>query len=167
MVRADAHSRSVFLADAHQRREALTNTFKFCHIFGIGVVDDGELLLIDIIAGIDAHLFHQSRSDLRSIRRVVDVCDKGRCIPAFAKACTNGLEVFRFADRRCSDAYQLAAGLDHTDRLLNGSLRIHGVRGRHRLHTNGIRRSHHQVTDGHLYGLSALSGGRLGISRHA
>ena len=73
MVRADTECRSILLAHTQQGEKAIAHAIQLRAVGRIIVLDDLELLLIDVVAGIDAHLFDDASCDLGRIRRVVNV----------------------------------------------------------------------------------------------
>ena len=131
MVGANAHRSAVFLTDLHERNEPITNALKFQCVVSIRILNHGKLLFINVVAGIDADLLNETGGNLRSIRCVVDVGHQRCCVTTFTKPCPNMLKVLRLAHTRSGNANKLTTSFDHTDRLLNGRLRIHRVGGGH------------------------------------
>ena len=67
MIGANAHGRSILFANFYQRSKAVADAFDFFCIFRIGIFNLFKLFLINIIAGVHSHFFHNAGGNFRSI----------------------------------------------------------------------------------------------------
>ena len=149
VIGADTHGRTVLLANAHQRKEPITNTLQLGVVFHIGVLAHIEFLLVHVIAGVHAHLLHDARGDLGSVRREMDVRHQRCGVALRAQLLLDDREVLRFLLAGCSDAHQLTSRFDHSDALGHSGSRVHGIRGGHALHPDGVVATDADVADTH------------------
>ncbi len=77
MVGSNAQRRTVLRTDAQERQKALTHALQLGVVGGIIVFDNLELLFVDVVARIDAHLLNDAGSDLGSVWRIVNVGNQG------------------------------------------------------------------------------------------
>ena len=138
VVGADAHSRAVLLADAHQRRELGPDPLQLGLVGSVGVVDLLELLLVGVVAGVDADLLHDAGGQLGGVRGEVDIGHQRRIVAPCPQPVFDGLQGLRLLQAGGRDADQLAACLDHADRLGDGAFDVHRIHRRHALDTDGV-----------------------------
>ena len=96
MVRPETHGRAVFFTDPDQRNEAFSDPIQFGGVGSIIVLLYLELLLVDVVAGIDADLLYDPSRHFSSIGRVMDVGHQRRGVAALAKSVANGYQVLGF-----------------------------------------------------------------------
>ena len=138
VVGAYAHGRAMVLADSHQRAETLVDALQLGPVLVVGVLAHVEFLLVGVVPGVHAYLLHNARGDLGGVRREVDVGHQRRAVAGGADALLDLGQVLGVRLVGRGDAHDLAARLDHADALCHGAGGVHGVRGGHALHPDGV-----------------------------
>ena len=136
VVGADAHGGVVLLAYLDEARHLLPYPLKL-----VGVLLFGEMGLagvsVGIVAGIDTHLLHDRGSRLGGEGVEMDVRHQRDSATATSQLVLDVIEVLRRLDVGGCDAYQLAAGFNKAQGLLDGGLGVHGVGVGHGLDSDG------------------------------
>ena len=104
----------------------------------ISVGEGGKLLLVGIVAGVDAHFLYNAGGQLCGIGREVDVCHQGGVVAPAAQAVFDGPQVLGLFDAGGRHPHQLAARLYHANALGYGARGVQRVRGGHALHPYGV-----------------------------
>ena len=139
VINADANGCSVFPADGKERNKAVAYLLDFGGILLVGVSQLVECLeAVDIVTGIDAHLFDCRGCHVGCTRVEMDVGNQRRRVARVAQPLADNAQVMRFAFALCRKTDIFRAGLNQADGLPDGSLRIHCRNVCHRLDADGV-----------------------------
>ena len=162
VVGADPHRAAERLAELHQRDEFLADLGDFLGVFVVGVFADGELLLVDVVAGVDADLLDPAGGLERGVGLEMDVGDQRDLAAGGADLAGDVFQVGGVDFRLCGDADDLAAGLRELEHLGNAGGGVAGVGGDHRLHADRVPAADADVSDHHFTGLPPVVGQQVG-----
>ena len=157
MVHTNAHSCSVLAADIQERNEAVLNLLEFSCILLVSILQLLELTGgIHIVTRIDAHLLTITGSDIGHSRIEMHVGYKRNVTAGSPHALTDHPHILGFPHALCRQPYQFSASSSNGQNLLHATFGIHGARGAHGLHADGIVTANADVPDSHFVGLSSL-----------
>ncbi len=142
VVGADAHGGAVFLANLDQRRELLPNPHQLGGVGCVGVVDDLEPLAVGVVAGIDSDFLDNPRGQFGGIRRKVNIGNQRNPNAFGQQPLLDVFQILRLLDAWGGNPHVLTTRLDHPNHFGNRAFGIHRVHRSHRLHPNGIIRTH-------------------------
>ena len=139
VVGPDAHRDSARLALLHQGREALLEALQLGLVLGVRVLAHGEALAIGEVPGVDAHLLHVVGRARAAAGEKWMSATRGTRMPRWRRA-------RRMAPmlRASSTVGAVMRTISHPARdealgLGHGGGGVHGVRGGHGLHPDGVR----------------------------
>ena len=156
VVGADAHGDAALLAEIDQRLEGLVDAGEFLLVLVVGVLADGELLLVGEVAGIDADLLDPLRGFHGGVGLEMDVGDDGHVATGGDQLGLDVLEIGGVLDGGRGDADDFAADLDEVEGLLDAFAGVHGVAGEHGLDADGVTPPDADFADADLTGEAAL-----------
>ena len=132
VVHADAHRRMLFFTDVDERHEPILYLLQFLSVFLVGVFQMFELAAgIDIVAGVDAHLFAIQSGHVGGMSGKVHIGHQRLRITVGFQAGGDVLHVLRLAGALRSESYQFASGVDDALGLSHAPLGVVGIDGRH------------------------------------
>ena len=159
MVGADAHGDAAAPCRDSTSGENLSRMRpSSASYWSICVFPDRELLLVRVVARVDADLLHPFRGLHRRFGLEMDVCHERHVAALLAETTGDSLEICRVLDRRGRDADDLTSNGGELERLDDAFFGVHRIAGDHRLHTDGIVSADPDSADAHLSGLTARIG---------
>ena len=150
MIGPDPHRRAIFFANLHQWREPRADAVDLFLVFGVCIFNKVELFFIDIVPGIDPHLFNNAGRNLGGIWSEMDIRNQ-RCRIAPAPQFISDIQqIFRLFLTGRRNAHQFRPGFNTADRLLNRRKRIHRIGRGHGLYPDGMMIPQDKITDPNL-----------------
>ena len=130
---------------------------QFGGILSIGVFQFLELPGgIDVVARVDAHLLAVAGGDVGHGGVEVHVGHQRHHAAGFPDAVADDAHVLGLAHTLSGQSDQLAASLGYGQYLTDAAVGIHGRRGAHRLHANGVAAADAYLAHADLMCLSSL-----------
>jgi len=140
VVRADAHGDAARLAEIDQRLEGLVDARELVPRTARRCLDDGELLFVGEVAGIDAHLLDPLRGFHGGVGLEVDVGDDGHIATGGVQLGADVLLKFRRVFTVGAVMRTISQPtLTRSSVCLTHSRVVHRVAGEHRLDANRVR----------------------------
>ena len=102
---------------------------------------------VGVVAGVDADFLHNSGRQFSRIGRKVDIGHEWGCVAPCAEFLANVFEVLSLFHTRCRNPDILTPGLDHPNRLLYRTRRVHRIDGSHGLHPNRVIGPHRDIAN--------------------
>src|SRR5690606_5060044 len=106
MISTYTHGSSIFFTNFNQRSKTVFNSFYLGFIFMVGVFNECEFFLINIITGINSYFFYYSGCYLGSIWSKMNICNYWCIITSFPKFIFNFQKVLSFLFTRGSNSYE-------------------------------------------------------------
>ena len=140
VVRADSHRDPMFLAELDERGKFFPNAGEFRVVLRVRVFAHSELLLVRVVAWIDAHLFHPLCRFHGRFRLEMDVCDQRDVAAPRAEGIRRYLKIGGIFDGRRGDSDDFTADRDEFQRWPTHFVGIHRVARQHRLDADRMGR---------------------------
>ena len=157
VVHPDAHCRAVGATNVEKLHKALFQAQQFGGILLVGVFQTLECARrIHIIAGVDAHFFHNGGSHVGHLRIEVHIGHKRRVIAAAAQGLADVFEILGLAHSLRGEPNVVGTGLYDVDTLCHARLRVGGEGGSHALQTKRLLAAERLVADAHFVAASRL-----------
>ena len=138
MIRPDANGAIELFALEHERCEFFFNAAQFLVVLLVRVFQDGEVFLVGVVAGVDAHLLDPIGGLHGGGGLEMDIRDEGRVAAFLAQAIDDVLQIGGDLCVLGGDADELAADVDERESLLDAGLSVLRVAGEHGLGDDGV-----------------------------
>ena len=157
VVHTDAQRRVVRTADGKQPAKPCLKAGKLGSILLVGIGQMFELpRRVDVVTGIDAHLFDDGCCDVGHVWIEVHVSHEGAVVACLVKAAANLAQVLGLARTLCGEAYVVCAGIEYAFALCDAGFSVHGRGGRHALQAERLVAAQRTVADVYLVGMAGL-----------
>ena len=144
----------MFLAELDERGKLFPNAGQFRMVLRVRVFADSELLLVRVVAWIDAYLFHPFGRFHGRFRLEVNVCHQRHIAAMRAESIRDISKIGSIFDGRRGDSDDLTTDRDEFQRLADALIRVHRIARQHRLDADRMGSAERHLAHANFAGLA-------------